>query len=392
MNGYQYRVIVTGACPPAVTSAVATLTVSSSITITGNPSNATICEGTNTSFTAAASGTGLTYQWEVSTDGGGSWNNVANGGVYSGATTATLTITGALPSMNGYRYRAVASNPPCTPGITTAAILTVNTFPVVTAHPQDATICEGAGNTFSVSATTGVGVLSYQWQVSTDGGGTYNNISGATSSSLALTLLTAGANNYRYRVVVTAGCGSVTSNAAVLTVNTYPVIALSAVPAVVCVSDPALELSGSPAGGSFSGTGVSGNTFTPSVAGVGPVTVTYTATNAGCVSAVPRVILVNECPERHLTLDQFPAIIVYPNPTDGHINIRINTDLYTRLGVKAYNSQGQMVDSRVFNGIGYSSVVSVDLSRQAAGVYHLFIFNDENGKVDKRGVSVVVNK
>jgi hypothetical protein len=229
MNGYQYRVIVTGACPPAVTSAVATLTVSSSITITGNPSNATICEGTNTSFTAAASGTGLTYQWEVSTDGGGSWNNVANGGVYSGATTATLTITGALPSMNGYRYRAVASNPPCTPGITTAAILTVNTFPVVTAHPQDATICEGAGNTFSVSATTGVGVLSYQWQVSTDGGGTYNNISGATSSSLALTLLTAGANNYRYRVVVTAGCGSVTSNAAVLTVNTYPVIALSAV-------------------------------------------------------------------------------------------------------------------------------------------------------------------
>jgi hypothetical protein len=389
-NGYRYRCVISGACPPSVTSAAAILTVSSSITITTNPSNVTLCEGLNTTFTVAASGSGLTYQWQLSTDGGVNYNNIANGGVYSGATTPTLTITGVLPGMNTYRYRCVVSNPPCSPGTSAAAILTVNTFPVITGQPQNATVCEGAGNTFSVTATTGVGVLSYQWQVSTDGGTTYNNITGATNSTLPLTLVTVGANGYRYRVIVTAGCGSVTSTAAIFTVNAYPVITLGLVPAVVCQSDPALTLSGSPAGGAFSGAGISGSTFTPSTAGVGAASVTYTATNAGCTSVSTRVILVNECAERHLKLGQFPAVIVYPNPSSGIINLRINTDLYTKIGVKAYNSDGQMVHNQVFNGIAYGSVVSFDLSRQAAGTYHLFLFNDENGQVDKKGVSVVI--
>ncbi|HMU46316.1 MAG TPA: zinc-dependent metalloprotease family protein [Chitinophagaceae bacterium] len=390
MNNNRYRCVVSGACPPAATSNAAILTVSSSITITSNPSNSTICEATNTSFTVAASGSGLTYQWQVSTNGGGSWSDISNGGVYSGATTATLAITAATPSLNNNQYRCVVSNPPCNPGISTAATLTVNTFPVITVQPQNATVCEGAGNTFSVTATTGVGVLTYQWQSSTDGGTTYSNIVGATTSTLTVPATTAGASGFRYRVMVTAGCGTVTSTGAILTVNTYPVISLSGIPAVICKSDAALTFSGSPAG-TFSGTGISGTTFTPSAAGVGAVTVTYTATNAGCTAVKSTVVQVNECADRHLTLDKFPAVFVYPSPNTGHFNIRLNTDLYSKLGMKAFDSRGQLVQSKLFTGLAYGSVMSVDMSHVPNGVYHLYLYNDENG-ISTKGVSVIINK
>ena len=189
LNNNRYRCVVTGTCPPAATSTDAILTVLTAVAITSNPANQTVCEATNTSFTVAATG-GLTYQWQVSTDGGATYNNVPAAAPYSGTTTVTLTITGVTPSLNNNRYRAVVSNGACTPGTSTGAILTVNTFPIISAQPQNVTICEGANAGFTVIATTGVGVLTYQWQVSIDGGTTYTNIVGATTSSFAQTDVT----------------------------------------------------------------------------------------------------------------------------------------------------------------------------------------------------------
>lgn len=390
MNNNRYRCVVSGICTPAATSNAAILTTAASIVITTNPANSTICEGTNTSFTVAATGSGLNYQWEVSTNGGVSYTNVTNSSIYSGATSATLTITSAPPSLNANRYRVVVSNASCAPSTSSAAILTVNTFPQITTQPQNATICEGSGATFSVAATTGVGTLSYQWQVSTDGGTTFSNLSGVTSATLALTQVTAGATGYRYRVVVTAGCGSVTSNAVILIVNTLPVITFNA-PAVVCKSDPSFTLNATPAGGVFSGTGISGSTFSPGAVSVGAIGVTYTATNAGCVSVVTRTIQVNECPERHLTLEQYPSIVVYPNPSVGQIKIKINTDLYTNLSMKVYNNDGQLVKSQVFNSISYGSVLSADLTNLPSGTYHLHLHNSEFGN-SSRSVSIMITK
>lgn len=392
LNNNRYRCVVTGTCAPAITSAAATLTVLSAVSITGNPANQTICEGTNTSFTVSATGAGLVYQWQVSTDGGTTYTNLANGAVYGGVATTTLTLTNVPPSLNNNRYRCVVTNGSCTPGISSGAVLTVNTFPLISAAPQNVTICAGGNTTFSVIATTAVGVLSYQWQVSTDGGTTYTNIAGAITNSFAQTNIPATQNGYRFRVIVTAGCGSVTTAAAILTVNASPVVAFDP-PYVVCVSDVAFTLTASPAGGAFSGPGVSGATFTPSIAGLGQKAVLYSAANAGCVTTVSRTITVNECNDRHLTLEQFPAVVIYPSPNNGHFNIRINTDLYTVLGMKVYNSLGQMVNSQSFSGIGYGSVIPVDLSHVPSGTYHLFLYNDERGgNPSKKGASVIIFK
>jgi len=389
LNNNRYRCVVTGTCTPAATSGAAILTVLTAVTITGNPSDQTICEALNTSFSVVAVGTA--FQWQVSSDGGATYTNVTNGGVYSGATTATLTLTAVTPALNNNRYRCVVSNGSCTPGTSTAAVLTVNTFPIISAQPQNITICEGGAATFNVTATTGVGVLSYQWQVSTNGGTTYTNITGATAASFAQTAIPLGQNNYRFRVIVTAGCGSVTSTAAILTVNALPVVNFT-LPFVICLSDPALSLSATPGGGVFSGPGVSGSTFSPSLAGLGQKTLLYTATNAGCVTAVSRTIQVNECGERHLTLEQFPAVVIYPSPNNGRFSIRLNTDLYTKLGLKVYNSLGQMVKSQTFTGVTYGTVVPVDLSNVPSGTYHLFLYNDERGTVSKKGASIVIYK
>lgn len=220
MNGYLYRAIVSGTCSPAATSAGAALTITPPPAITQNPSVSTICSGANTSFTVAASGAGLTYQWQVNTGSG--YVNVSNGGVYSGATTATLSITGATAGMNGYLYRAVVSGT-CSPAATsTGAALTINASPAVTQNPQAASICEGASTTFTAAAS-GAGVT-YQWQVNSGSG--YANIanggvySGATTSTLTVTGATIGMNGYQYRAIVSGTCSpAATSAGAALTVQ-----------------------------------------------------------------------------------------------------------------------------------------------------------------------------
>ncbi|MCL9805279.1 YDG domain-containing protein [Flavobacterium amniphilum] len=55
--------------------------------------------------------------------------------------------------------------------------------------------------------------------MSTDNGLNYNNIPGANSASLVINNPTVSMSGYLYRVVVTNGCGNITSNAASLTVN-----------------------------------------------------------------------------------------------------------------------------------------------------------------------------
>lgn len=234
-NGNQYRCVVSGACTPSVTSSSVALTVNSAPALTLQPANSTICEGASTSFGITASGTSLTYQWEVNTGSG--WSNVTNTGVYAGATTNTLSLTTPPASMSSYQYRCVVGGT-CVPGVTSnTATLTVNTLPAITGQPTSSVICSGSNTSFEVSAT-GTS-LAYQWQVNTGSGwGNVTNTgiySGATTDSLVLTAATTAANGYQYRCVVSGACTpSVTSSAVALTVNTAPSISTQPSASVIC--------------------------------------------------------------------------------------------------------------------------------------------------------------
>src|SRR5262249_27607211 len=142
LNNNQYRVVATNSVGSA-TSNAAVLTVNTAPAITTQPVNQTVNAGQNASFTAAASGTPTpTYQCQLSTNGGTSSPNLANGAPYSGVTTATLTITAATAGLSGNQYRAVATNSAAS-ATSNAAVLTVNTAPAITTQPANQTIVAG---------------------------------------------------------------------------------------------------------------------------------------------------------------------------------------------------------------------------------------------------------
>lgn len=204
---------------PAGVQSTATVTVTVSNTgaapvITGNPSDQTVPPGQTATFTASASGNPPpTVQWKVSTDGGYSFSNL------SGATNATLTLNNVTSDMDGYLYQAVFSNSFGT-ATTSVATLTVSTpsEPYITGNPSSQTVTAGQLVSFLASAGGSPTPL-VQWQVSSDGGKTFNNISGATSPILTLTNVTTALSGREYRAVFTNSAGTATSSAATLTVH-----------------------------------------------------------------------------------------------------------------------------------------------------------------------------
>jgi hypothetical protein len=98
-----------------------------SIIIGTQPVDRSVTAPAGTTFAVVATtvpvGGTIGYDWEVSTDAGSTWAN-ATGGVYSGADTATLTISDST-GLDGYEYRCNLSGTGATTVTTTAATLTV---------------------------------------------------------------------------------------------------------------------------------------------------------------------------------------------------------------------------------------------------------------------------
>ena len=229
MSGYRYEAVFTNAAGTMTTTA-ATLTVQTTQgapVVTTNPSAQSVTAGGTATFAAAASGDPTpTVQWEV--NAGGGFTAVSNGGVYSGATAGTLTITDATAAMNGYQYEAVFSNGVSPNATSSAAALTVNTVPAVTLQPSAATVNAG-GNTAFTAAASGSPTPTVEWKVSTGGGFTALSnggvYSGATTGTLTITAATAAMNGYQYEALFSNAAGNITTTPATLTVQTTPACA-----------------------------------------------------------------------------------------------------------------------------------------------------------------------
>src|SRR5450759_963018 len=87
----MYRVIVTGGCGAPVTSNAVNIVIVDNPVITVQPvAPAAVCEGSGIQImSVTATGYNLTYRWQENQGAG--WNNVVNGGIYSGALTNSLT-------------------------------------------------------------------------------------------------------------------------------------------------------------------------------------------------------------------------------------------------------------------------------------------------------------
>ena len=188
--------------------------------ITTMPANVSVASGGTATFTVVVTGvTTAVYQWQVSTNGGTSWTNVATG---TGAATASYTTAAVAAANDGSLYQVVIGNGAGGSVTSNAARLTVPYAPVIVTQPLNQAVLVGATATFNVSAT-GDPAPAYQWEVSTNGGTSYTSISGATSASYTTPATTAGFDGNLYEVVITNGVGAgATSTAATLTLTATP--------------------------------------------------------------------------------------------------------------------------------------------------------------------------
>jgi hypothetical protein len=181
--------------------------------ITLQPANQTVTDGQIAQFTVAATGSPApAYQWQLSTNGGASFANLADAAPYNGVGTATLLVTNATPSLSGHRFRASATN---TGGSTAsnAATLTVNGTPAtITTQPHGQNLASGQTTILTVVAA-GTTPLTYQWYVGASGS-TSTPIAEATSSSYTTPVLTS-TTSYWVRVSNPFGSPAVSDTATI---------------------------------------------------------------------------------------------------------------------------------------------------------------------------------
>ncbi len=184
------------------------------LTITGTPTGGTI--GFTWSFTPTISGG--TGPYTVTSTGaalpeGTSIVNAATGMISGMLVGSPATYTGIV--LHVVDALGASAN------LALAAVVIASgssvVAPTITSQPASTSVVAPNTATFTVSATTGGGTLTYQWQRDTGGG--FGNVSGATSNSYTTPATTTGDTGSSYRCVVTNSAGSVTSTAATLTVT-----------------------------------------------------------------------------------------------------------------------------------------------------------------------------
>jgi hypothetical protein len=289
--------------------------------------NENVCEGTQVTLTATGADT---YTWT---------GGITQGTAFTptlGTTTYTVTGTDANNCVN-----------------TDDVIVEVDEEPVLSAG-TDQEVCEG--DAVTLTATTSVGTITWD-----------NGVTDGTAFTPTSTMT--------YTATATNGTCSVTGDV-IVTVNPLPSVTVGA-DETTCVDYDPITLTGTPAGGTFSGTGVTGSEFDPNTAGVGTHVVTYTYQDGnGCENSTTQTFTVEGCAS--IEENVLNAIVIAPNPATSHVDIKINSnDLKS---VQLVSAIGQVMNATV---VIETNQTRVDLDNVSKGTYFLQI-NTVNGQTTKK--------
>ncbi len=213
-DGIQFRCVVTDRNGKSVTSSAALLTVQSELKITTQPKAASVAAGQKVTFKVAATGSGLTYQWQYKNP---KMSSFANTGL-AGNKTDTLSFTPSA-AYDGIQFRCVVTDRNGKSVTSSTALLTVQSELKITTQPADVSVASGNKATFKVAAQ-GSG-LKYQWQYKNSKMSSFANTGLAGNKTATLSFnATEAFNGIQFRCIVTDSSGaSVTSRTANLTVN-----------------------------------------------------------------------------------------------------------------------------------------------------------------------------
>jgi len=300
-----------------------------SVTITADQNN--VCESTIVNFLAipVAGGNAPVYQWYV--------NGVftGNGETYSYS-----------PSDGDQVFVILTSSLECTtgnPAVSNLIQMQVSPYIDVTATIAitQNNLCEGSEFNFTSATTGGGNTPQYQWMVN-----------GAQAGENMPEFAYIAENGDEINLIFTSGetCTTqnpVTSNAITAVVNPLPEVSWPGFePDTLCIEDwsPVTLTGATPAGGTYNGDGVVGNTFDPALAGVGSHEITYTYSNSfGCTNQSSLFLFVDVC----LGVSEKEAgLLVYPNPVYDNLMVKMldnssiqQLTLTNMLGIQVYQNE-----------------------------------------------------
>ena len=368
MDGLMFRCVIKG-CTSENVSAIETLAVSQLPAITTEPESIVTCPGETVTFTAAATGTNVTYQWFVDAGGG-----------YQAATQAGNTDPDysfvASQNYDGYKYKVEASSGNC--DVVATSLEATLSVPSITTHPVSVEICPNGDATFTIEAA-GSG-FTYEWLedgVTISEGGVY---SGTDTNTLTITGATFDMNGKTYQGVLNTGSCFVASSAAQLLVTFVQAPVISA-----DFSNPQSPILSAQVSGDSFDWFLDGTAYT-----AGGNESTITIDQAGSYTAIANV---SGCASEES--DPFTVVItgfessfnntgvsLYPNPVQSELILEIATSVKVESGVQVVLTglDGKTMYNRNFTSLP-DRKVEIDMSRFDRGIYLVQVLNE--GKVSQ---------
>ena len=386
-----------------INTATETITVNPLPTVSSTASSTSICAGDS----VILSGSGAsTYSWTSS---------VVDGVAFAPSVTDTYTVTGtdangcensssitvtvnALPVVSlgadvtqcGGTVMLDAQNAGSTYLWSDSAVTQVITVGMSGTYYVDVTDTNGCSSADTVMVTIlDVPVVTFGGDIEQCGGTVLLDAQNAGSTYLwsdsttaqTLTVTTSGT----YYVTVTNSSNCTSSDTIDVTINTPPTVAGTASASSACADDANVTLTGTPAGGTWSGPGVSGSSFDPSVAGTGTHTVSYIFTDPnGCSDTATVTISVSPCVGvAEQTLDG--NVNVFPNPNNGTFTLAIGAAAGD-MTVEVVDLSGRQVYVSVEQNVQAGFTKQLSLDNAAAGIYLLRVTSGGQQYVQKISV------
>ncbi len=345
----------------AMDSAGNSSTCSFDVVVTDAEAPAFVCPGTLTIPTDSMTcGAVVTFNAPAATDNCSSPTVVQTSGPASGSTFpvgSTLIIFTATDS--------AGNTSACTLNI----VVVDSDAPIVNCGAS-ITTCVGQSTSITAAATdmcSGIASLDYVLTGATTGSGSGN----------ANIMFNAGVTTVTY--TATDSSGNMSSCSYTVTAIAPAAVTTNATSTSPCLNDGIVTLIGTPAGGVWSGPGVTGSTFNPMTAGNGPHVLTYTYTDSsGCISSGVLTIVVSPC-VGIVENNGLQGIQVAPNPTSGTMQISLGAQ-YANIELSLVQINGQEVRNEKYTNV---SSMTMSLEDVAVGVYFLTIRAGEEVKTVK---------
>ncbi len=226
--------------------------------------------------------------------------------------------------------------------------------PTASFSVNDNSICAGQTVTYNNTSSR---ATTFSW--------TFPGGSPSSGSTSPIVVTYAAAGTYTTTLTATNSFGTNTTTQTI-TVNALPTVTSNSTYGTVCDNGGNLVLSGgSPAGGTYSGPGVTGTNFNPATAGVGTHNITYSFTDGnGCSNSAVGSVVVAPC--SGIDLSGLENVRIYPNPTTQIIYITGLSNAEHSYSI--ISTVGQEIRNGVITGDG-----AIDLGAVATGTYYIKI-------------------